>query len=250
MGAAFPASTQAPFKPGQIQFDSFTGIYHLSRDSRGLSLLTTEETIQADFPDSGYYGITRALPKKFQDHSVNVKILNVADAAGNPVPYKTATDKNLVITTGDPSIILSGSQTIKITYQTSGVISLQQKSDEFLLNVNGRGWDQPFNKVNATLYVPASFSAKLQHPAACYTVLGNTSNNACEVSTKKTTDKTTVASSAKFLAPHQALVLKLDFSPTTFTNRHNSAKQTLIIPVIAVVLAVPSIFFLQHRKRM
>src|SRR3954463_6646283 len=71
----------------QIIFNSFNGIYHLSRDRKGLSLLTTEETIVADF-GSGFYGITRELPSQYQGHSVDIKILGVVDAASNPVPYK------------------------------------------------------------------------------------------------------------------------------------------------------------------
>ena len=50
-----------------INFNSFTGIYHLSRDSKGLSLLTSEETILADFPGGGNFtGIKREIPKKYQ----------------------------------------------------------------------------------------------------------------------------------------------------------------------------------------
>src|SRR5207244_3616733 len=108
-----------PASSNQLILNSFTGIYHLSRDSRGLSLLTSEETIVADFPSAGFYGIKRSIPSKYQNHSVNVKILSVSDAAGTPVPYKTSTDNsgNIVVTTGDPDISLFGSQTIKINYQ-------------------------------------------------------------------------------------------------------------------------------------
>src|SRR5436190_23106767 len=76
--------------PG-ITFNSFAGVYHLSRDSKGLSLLTTEETILADFPASGsFYGITRDFAKNYKGRSVDIKIISVSDAGGNPVPYKTS----------------------------------------------------------------------------------------------------------------------------------------------------------------
>jgi hypothetical protein len=231
-------STKTP-QP-QITLDSFTGVYHLSRDSRGLSLLTTEETILADFPGEGsFYGITRSIPKKFQNHSVSVKILNISDAAGNIMSYKTTTDanNNLVVTTGDPSIILYGSQTIKIRYQTSGVIDLGQKSDEFLLNVNGRGWDQAFNRVDSTLYVPSSFGGDLESEPLCYTVLGTSSNSNCKVKTIKNPQETTVTASASPLNPHQALVVKLQFKPTTFTNKHAVSSEKLLLISAALIFA-------------
>jgi hypothetical protein len=231
-------STKTP-QP-QITFDSFTGVYHLSRDSRGLSLLTTEETILADFPGNGsFYGITRSIPKEFQNHSVNVKVLNVSDVAGNIVPYKTATDSNnnLVITTGDPSITLYGSQTIKIRYQTTGVINLSKKTDEFLLNVNGRGWDKPFSRVDSTLYVPSSFGGSLKSEPLCYTVLGNSSKGNCKLNTKKNPQETVIRASAGPLAAHQALVVKLQFQPTTFTNKHAVSTKKLLLISAALIFA-------------
>src|SRR5262249_49343735 len=149
-----------------------------SRDAKGLSLLTTEEVINVDFPqNTNYYGITRQIPKTYQSHSVNVKILSVQDAAGSSVPYKTSTDKDnkLVISTGNPAIYLYGSQTIKINYQTSGVISLKSNQDQLLLNVNGRGWNQPFGQVNAFLHIPKSFDASLVSDPSCY--VGGPSSN-------------------------------------------------------------------------
>src|SRR5689334_19544952 len=85
---------QNPLQPAlkPIELNSFTGVYHLNRDSHGLSILTTEETIVAGFPGGGYYGISRVLPKNYQNHSVDIKILNVSDAAGNQVAYQTKDD--------------------------------------------------------------------------------------------------------------------------------------------------------------
>jgi hypothetical protein len=234
------ASAQTKVPQPQITFESFTGIYHLSRDSRGLSLLTSEETILTDFPGNGsFYGITRSVPKEFQNHSVNVKVLNVSDAAGNIVPYKTTSDSsnNLVITTGDPSITLYGSQTIKIKYQTTGVINLNKKTDEFLLNVNGRGWNQPFGKVDSTLYVPSSFGGNLNSVPLCYIVLGNSSNGNCKLKTKKSPQETVITASASPLAAHQALVVKLQFKPATFTNKHEVSTKKLLLISAALIFA-------------
>jgi hypothetical protein len=247
-----PLASAKPQTPSpQITFDSFTGIYHLSRDSKGLSLLSSEETIVADFPGNGsFYGITRSLPKKYQNRSVNIKVLNVSDAAGNVVPYKTATDNNnnLIVTTGDPSITLYGSQTIKIRYQTSGVVNLKQKTDEFLLNVNGRGWDQPFASVNATLYIPASFKANLVADPVCYKALNNLNSKDCQINTKKSSKETIVTSAAKQLAAHQALVVKANFKPATFTGSHGISK-SLLAALGAVLVFVLALLSYALKKR-
>jgi hypothetical protein len=138
-GRAFAQSLAVPIP---ITFNSFNAVYHLSRDAQGRSLLTTEEVILADFPASGYYGISRSIPQNYQNHSVAVKILSTTDAAGRQIPYKTASDgKNLNLTVGDPDIKLYGSQTFRINYQTRDVVNINQPSDQFLLDQTAR-WGQ------------------------------------------------------------------------------------------------------------
>jgi hypothetical protein len=248
------ASAQIKALDPQITFDSFTGVYHLSRDNKSLSLLTAEETILADFPGNGsFYGIKRVLPKTYQNHAINTKILNVTDAAGNTVPYKITTDadSNLVLTTGDPAITLYGSQTVKIRYQTTGVINLKQKTNEFLLNVNGRGWDQGFPQVNATLYVPKIFQASILGKPTCYTVLNLSKNtNNCQITTHKGPETSVFTSKATNLGAHQALVMKLNFAPSTFTNEHSFwSKNKITVSAIALMFAATFSSYLYLRKR-
>ncbi len=202
----------------KLKFISFNAVYHLSRDSRGVSLLTADEAIGVDFQDSGTYGITRSLPKTFNGQPVDIKVLNVSDTTGQPVPFKAANDKNdnLVITTGDPKIALYGPQTIKINYQTSGVVNLSQKADQFLLNVNGRGWDQSFASISATLYVPNSFQAAIQGRPSCYVSPGSTN---CQVSSQKKSDSTIISAKATSVAAHQALVMRVSFKASTFSQK-------------------------------
>ncbi len=248
--SAIAAATSLPAN-NQINFNSFTGIYHLSRNNKGLSLLTSEETIVADFPaGTNFYGITRLIPKNYQGHSVEVKVLNITDVAGNNIPYKTSTDNsnNLVMTIGDPGINLYGSQTFKINYQTTGVINLGQKSDKFLLNINGRGWDRPFSKVNATLYLPSSFNASLIEDPTCYTVLNNFQNNNCQIKTEKKPESIIITSGAEPLAAHQALVLKLEFAPSTFTNKRSNINKVLLIIAMGMLVATVSIITINKFK--
>jgi hypothetical protein len=254
LGAVFvwPHLVSAQTKPSQtpIIFDSFTGIYHLDRDSRGHSLLTTEETLVADF-GSGYYGITRELPKDYQGRSVNIKILSVVDAASNPIPYKTEEKAgNLVITTGDPAITLYGSQTIKIRYQTSGVVNLSGKLDEFLLNVNGRGWDYSISRVDATLYIPGSFRASLVGAPSCYTALDKSISTDCRINNRKINDTAVISSRAGPLATHQALVLKMEFASSTFTdNKSDSNKKALVGAAAVFIFAAAASSYRYLRRK-
>jgi hypothetical protein len=243
------AASNSPALSKEITFDSFTGVYHLSRDKNGLSLLTSEETILADFPATGnFYGITRSLPDKYQGHSVDVKVLNITDVAGSSIPYTAKTDgDNLVITTGDKSINLYGSQTFKINYQTKGVINLNQKNDEFLLNINGRGWDQPFAKVNATLNIPSSSQTGLVTDPSCYLVLNSSQSNACQIQTKKNKDSTIITSTTGTLQAHQALVLKLEFAHSTFTNTRLKSPLTVLIIILVSALVIGMVLFFTRR---
>jgi hypothetical protein len=235
-------SAQALPKTSTIIFDSFTGTYHLSRDANGRSLLTSEEVILADFPDSGNFsGITRAIPKSYQGQNVDVKVLNVTDAAGTPVPYKTSSDEtgNLVVTTGNPAITLFGLQTFRISYQTRDVVNLNTSQNEFLLNVNGRGWDQPFNQVTAIVHIPKSFSSSFTSNPACYIGYLNTTNLKCSVSSQTTPLETLVTAKALgALAAHSALVIKLDFKPATFTSKQDFWNKSRLVQAAAVSAAV------------
>lgn len=224
----------------QIDFKSFTGVYHLSRDKRGLSLLTTDETILADFPATGLTGIKRLIPEKFQDRSVGVKILNVTDAAGNPIPYKVQSDStNLALIIGDPSITLSGTQTIRIKYQTSGVINLNNKANQLLLSTNGRGWESPFDSVTANLYIPKSFNSEIKGTPSCYKVIGVVKDNDCQVNTESTPTETLITTETVSTSANQGLILKVDFNSATFTNNHSQLlRDTFIIFCLLIIINV------------
>ena len=235
-------SAQALPPQPRIIFNSFAGSYHLSRDASGRSLLTTEEVILAEFPGSGNFtGITRAIPKTYQGHSVDVRVLSVTDAAGSPVPYKTSTDasNNLIVTTGDPAITLFGPQTFRISYQTRDVVNLNTPQNEFLLNINGRGWDQPFNQVSAVVHLPKTFIASLSNKPGCYIGYLNSSSLNCSV-TSQTTDTENLIS-VKALGPiaaHNALVAKLEFKPATFSNKKDFWDRGRLIKVTVASASV------------
>lgn len=251
IGLCRPALAQiAP--TSQIIFNSLNGTYHLSRDASGLSLLTVEEDISAHFPPNGNFtGISRQIPKDFQGRSLEVKVLRVQDAAGNAVSFKTTSNKgNIVLTTGDPSIKLFGSQIFKINYQAKGVVNLAANQDEFLLNINGRGWDQPFARISGTLHIPTSFAANLRNSATCYLSTNSLKTNNCQISSKKTASEFLIIAKAGPVAAHQALVMKVDFKPATFTDsRSNLSAKWIILGLIGLILISISGYKLLLRRK-
>lgn len=226
-----------------IAFDSFSATYFLSRDAENNSLLTSQEAILAEFPSSGAFsGITRTIPQFYQNQSVRVKILNITDATGKDIPFKTATgkDKNLVITTGDPSITLYGFQTFKINYQTRNVINLKDLNDEFLLDVNGHGWSQEFGQVNAVIHIPNSFNSSLVGRPNCYIGYQTSKSGDCTLTSIKNAQETVITAKSKAsVAAQHSLVVRLQFKQATFSNtkslwqRH---KPVIIIALAAIVL--------------
>ncbi|MBX4197197.1 DUF2207 domain-containing protein [Candidatus Saccharibacteria bacterium] len=239
------AAQALPTTPS-ITFNNFSAIYHLNRDAQNHSLLTTEEVILADFPTNGsFYGITRAIPKHYQGRNVEVKVLSVTDAAGTPLPYKAASDKNdnLVVTTGDPSIMLFGSQTIRLNYQTRDVININAKNNEFLLDINGRGWSQPFNQVSATIFIPKSFSANLNSKPSCYIGYLNSTTYDCTIKSQESPQQTIITSKANSqLAAHHSLVVKTDFELATFSAKSSSKNKLLFGVMGGVAILALAVF--------
>jgi hypothetical protein len=227
---------QVSAAPAGITFNSFNGLYNLSRDANNVSLLTSEEVIVADFPGNGNFsGITRSIPETYQGHDVEVKVLGVTDAAGSPLPYKTSPDgNNLVVTTGDPAITLYGSQTFRISYQTTGVIDIKPSGNTFLLDINGRGWSAPFGSVSGTLILPKSLVTSLRGDPGCYIGYLKSKSGNCQVTTAKTpTDIRITAKASGAVLANNTLVITTSFKTATFQQKKPS---NYLIPALAVIL--------------
>jgi hypothetical protein len=227
-----------PVKP--FALNSFSGTYYLSRDAQNHSLLTVEEVIIANFSStSSLSGITRALPRTYQGRSVDIRIQSIQDASGQAIPYKTAVDKdkNLVITTGDPAITLYGTQTFRIKYQTRNVVNLSGKTDEFLLNVNGRGWSEPFGQVTASVHIPNSFNARLSTEPTCTIGLQTSSSGDCTLKNRTVNgEKIIDVKSNQGVPANASLIVKFQFQPDTFSNKTNA--WSYFLPTVAGATAV------------
>jgi hypothetical protein len=80
--------------------------------------------------------------------------------------------------------------------------------------------------------------------------LGSTISKECEISTKKSANESVVSSKAVNVAAHQALVMKLDFAPSTFANSQGFNFKLLILSLgMLAILSVGGLYFLRSKRK-
>ncbi len=249
------------FRPGHLaaqaqpnfSLDSFIGTYNLDRDKNNVSVLNAEEVLVARFsPDSRFYGLKRSIQTGYQDHSISLKVISVTDASGNSLPYQLEPDAsgNKVINIGDPRITVFNLQTYRIKYQSRGVVNFYGDRDEFLLNVNGRGWEQTFGKTEAIIHIPKALADNLAGQPACYIGSQDKTFNDCEVKSQPGTDDTIVTGRATSrLTAHQGLVVKIDFKKGTFSQVPKSRNIKLYLGGLLLVAGLLYSFRLLRKKK-
>jgi uncharacterized membrane protein YgcG len=201
---------------GDFTFDSLHTDYRLSRAADGRAELAVTETFAARFPDADQnHGIERAIPTSADGRSLHVRVRSVTDAAGAPVAWQLLTDDVpagfTVVRIGDPYSFVHGAQSYVIRYTMRDVIHEAQGAQQFLFDVNGTGWAQPFGTVSATLHVPAALAGSLTGDTACYQgAQGSTAR--CTIT--RTGDAFTAT--ATDLGAHENVTMSVGFAPGTF----------------------------------
>ncbi|CAN5147409.1 hypothetical protein BH09ACT6_BH09ACT6_24110 [soil metagenome] len=231
-------------------FNRFVGDYTLGRDSGGHATLTTVETLDAQFPSSDQnHGILRAIPLKYDNHPTDVRIVSVADGAGNARSYSTDSQDGLLLLTIAAADYVHGSQVYVITYTQNNVIQYfpDTGDQEFYWDTNGTAWKQSFGSVTAVVHVPGDLTPGLNGQTACY-VGAQGSSQQCDISSSAASAAGAAGASGgmKFEASSQQLgagenmTVAIGFSPTTFTLRDSSffASGAAIAELVATILAV------------
>ncbi len=157
--------------------NDFSAEYVLQNDVTGGSLETYEK-IDLTFSDQNH-GIFRYVPKDYKGYSTKLEIRSVA-RDGVAEPYTTYTENdNLVLKIGDPSVTITGSHSYEIKYYQERIVNFEEGA-EFYWDVNGNGWQQPFENVSAKLsFKGFDFSAQ---EIACYTGYQGASGKDCSYS--------------------------------------------------------------------
>lgn len=189
--------------------------YKLSRDADKHSLLTTKETITADFPQTDQnHGIERAILSEYNTHKTDIKITAVTDGQGKARNYTTYdSGGNLVVRIGEADRYVHGEQTYVISYTQRDVTRhfTDTKGDEFYWNANGVQWQVPIDSLRVTLTLDKSLASSLNGNTACYEGQLGT-NNPCEL----TRDGTTFMTSAGPLNPGDNITFAVGFNTGTF----------------------------------
>jgi uncharacterized membrane protein YgcG len=220
-----------PTDVNDFTFDSFNASYALSRDPSKRSLLHTNETLVAEFPDYDQNrGIIRSIPTDYDGHSTHITVTSVTDGSGHRRSYSMGTDGDFTtITIAVPDgQYVHGRQTYVIDYTQTDVTKFfaNTDDDEFYWDVNGTGWQQPFGEVSATVTVARSLVPKLSGQNACYQG-SEGSTQKCEI----TADDGTITAKAEKLYEYQGMTLAIGFAPKTFAR----APFNLIEKVLEVV---------------
>ncbi|GAA4170471.1 DUF2207 family protein [Gryllotalpicola koreensis] len=218
------ASAQASVRAVSVQADtsdfSFTSLhtdYRLTRAADHRARLAVTETFVAQFPDFDQnHGIERAIPTTADGRSLHVQIQGVTDAAGAPIGYEVNNDQAgfTVLRIGDPLSFVHGAQTYVVKYTMRDVIHQTGPggAQQFLFDVNGTGWSQPFGEVTATLHLPADLTGALSGDRQCFTGGQGSTASDCDI----TVSGGTATASARNLAAGENLTMLVGFHAGTF----------------------------------
>lgn len=223
-----------------LRFDS---VIRVNKDAT----LNITETIVYDFGARQSHGLFRDIPYEYKNSSgkynLRIDVLGVNDDLGSALKYETSTENGSIkIKIGDPSVIVSGQKTYKITYSVRRAMTYFDDHDEVYWNVTGNGWQVPIQFVSANVVSPST-----PIEAVCYAdYLG--SSHPCSRATK-------TGSEAQFrqgkLEPGMGLTIAVSFAkdaiaePGTFERLVNLVRDNLIylLPLISLLLMFLLWFF-------
>ena len=226
-------------------FDSLHTDYRLTRTTDHRADLTVTETFVADFPAGATnHGILRAIPTTADGRSLHVQVRSVTDAASESIPWQIDGDDAqagfTVIRIGDPYSYVHGRQSYVIRYTMRDVIHTMRDvihearggAQQFLFDVNGTGWEQPFGTVSATLHVPAALAGSLSGDSACYQGAQGSRARCTITRTGSGFDV-----SARGIGPHESVTMSVGFKQGTFAVPVSIARVLVwVLLVITVVL--------------
>lgn len=235
---AAPHEAQHRVSVDDFEFSSFDAEYSLDRDDQGRSTLRTVETLVAEFPDFDQNrGIRRSIPERYLGHPTDLTVVSVTDGEGNPLSYETDSDDDVLSITIAADDYVHGAHTYVIEYEQRNVTRFFPNTgrDEFYWDVNGLDWAQPFERVTATVHLPAELHERLTgHVSA---VQGGEGSQQPAIAEPATADGLVFASDGP-LGPHQTLSFAIGFAPGTFAARDSgffAAPAPLISAIAAVV---------------
>ncbi len=199
--------------------NSFEADYYLSRNQSKTSQLKVEEKIVAQFPDFDQnHGILRAIPLRYQDHTISLQIESVKKEGVSNWNFTTYKENdNLVLKIGDGDRFVHGQQVYLITYTMRNVINFQAPGNEFYWDVNGDQWRQTINQTEARIHIPSDLKSALQEDQVCYAGYFGANQATCEITRQDNATETLItAKTTQPLAAYQTLTFVFGWQAGTF----------------------------------
>jgi len=211
--------------------------FTLGRDDDKRSILTTEETIVADFPQVDQnHGIERYIPSNYDGHPTSLNVLSVtnqkSEAWGN-TSYDSGDYKVLRI--GDADRYVHGRETFIITYTQRDVTRYFEdaRRDEFYWDTNGTAWRVPISALNVSLSVDKNLEDALTGDVKCYQgVYGSSAG--CDIKQ----DGTMFTAAGRNLAIGENITLAVGFKPQTFAKYEPSLFEKMVNTWLWMQLAI------------
>jgi uncharacterized membrane protein YgcG len=219
---AHPAVAALPADTSDFEFRSFHADYTLVRGADQHANLDVVETAVAEFPTFDQNrGIIRSIPDYYGDVFLGTTVLEVTDENGDPHPYQVQRDGGFtVIRIGDANVFVHGAVTYVIHYLQVDTIRYfaDTDDDEFYWDVNGTGWQQPFDEVSARVTIDPELTAALTGDLACYQGSEGATDDCTGgiVATPDEAGGTAIEASAEDLEPGENLTVVVAFAPHTF----------------------------------
>ena len=208
--------------------------FELSRDGENRSVLSTTETITADFYNlNNNHGIERAIPKSYDGHSVSLDVKSVKKADGSDWTYKSRSENgNEILRIGDADTYVNGEHTFVIEYSARDVTkTFSNMSDEFYWDTNGTDWSVATGNLDVTLKVDDELASALTDKAVCYKGREG-STNTCELVRSGNEFKV----NETFLGPRENVSIAVGFQNGTFANYKKSLWENVVSAYVTLLI--------------
>lgn len=209
---AFRADAGPVSRTNQFTISSFVATYDARRSGDGLALDVTER-ITANFPNRyTNRGIERRLDARFGSTDIGLSNFRVTDPSGTSMPFtrRTEDDGDITLRIGSAGTYVYGRVDYVISYTIARAMVQARDRQEIYLDVNGTGWQQRFDRVQATVNVPPDLAGSLLGEQACYRgPVGSTAR--CGIARTGNAISTESVS----LAPRESMTIAVGFVPGT-----------------------------------
>lgn len=184
----------------------------LGRDHERRSILTTTETITANFPPRQNHGLTRAFVEYYDGHHTSFALKSVKDEQGSELEYNWNGNELRI---GNKDVYVEGQKTYVITYTQRDVTKEYADTGkaEFYWDAIGLDWKVPIQRANVSLKVSDELRSTLQTDLKCYKG-PHGSSMPCDVA--EATHDAIFTATAESLPPKNGMTIALGFAPGTF----------------------------------